>query len=167
VSPVRGSRPALPIAALCLLLMATPLALAQPTFKTWHPWQMDSLLVAWVLAQTRTPAPMFESVQRGSDIPADQALDTPDSPYRRTGQRTAFEEALRLSQWQHPCVPRLRDAVRVVELAAWLRPEFPEVEAFQEQLLKAIPKQAQPGGLEPAMAVIARFCQTPAKGLFN
>jgi len=132
--------------------------------QTWHPWQLDSVLVAWALTQSTSLPPVFESVPRNTPIPSERAIDTPDSPYRRTGQRTAFDEAVRLSQLQHPCVPRLREAVRVVELAAWRKPEFPSIDAFEARVLKAIPQQPMRGGLEAAMAEIDRYCHDAQTG---
>lgn len=127
--------------------------------QTWHPWQLDSVLVAWALSQGQESPPVFQSVPRGSAIEPEQAIDTPDSPYRRTGQRTAFEEAVRRHKLNHACVPRLRDAVRVVELAPWRKPEFPVVEEFEARVLRAIPDRPMRGGLEAAMAEVDRFCK--------
>lgn len=139
-------------------MLATPPAAAESVLRTWHPWQLDSVLVAWALTQVKSPPPTFESVARGTDIPAEHAIDTPDSPYRRTGQRTAFDEALRLTHLQHPCSARLREAVRVIELAPWRKTEFPAVEAFEARVLAALPAQPGRGGLERAMAEIDRYC---------
>ena len=129
-----------------------------PSLQTWHPWQLDSVLVAWALLQVRQPRPTFESVARGTPIAPDRAIDTPDSPYRRTGQRTAFEEAVRQAGVTHACIPRLREAVRVVELAAWRKPEHPAVEAFEARVLTATPAQPSRGGLDAALAVVDRYC---------
>jgi hypothetical protein len=127
--------------------------------QTWHPWQLDSVLVAWALAQASRQPIAFESVARGTAIPAGRAIDTPDSPYRRTGQRTAFEQAVRLTKLEHPCVPRLRDAVRVVELAAWRKTEFREVEEFEARVLRLTPAQPVRGGIEQALAEVERYCK--------
>ena len=132
---------------------------SETTLQTWHPWQLDSVLVAWALLQTQSPPPQFESLPRGQAIAPERAIDTPDSPYRRTGQRTAFEEAARRHGLVHPCAARLRDAVRVVELAPWRKPEFPWVEDFEARVLMAIPAQPQRGGLEPALAAVNLFCK--------
>jgi hypothetical protein len=148
------------LAALSLTVGLSPTAFAQSVavLQTWHPWQLDSVLVAWALAQAVKPTPVFESVARGTAIAPEQAIDTPDSPYRRTGQRTAFEEAVRRTGVVHPCVPRLRDAVRVVELAAWRKPEFPLVEAFEARVLHAVPAQPARGGLKAAFDEVDRYC---------
>ena len=139
--------------------LALPTAGADEALQTWHPWQLDSVLVAWALTQAKTPPPAFESITRGTLIPPERAIDTPDSPYRRTGHRTAFEEAVRLNKVNHLCVPRLRDAVRVVELAAWRKPEYPAVEEFEARVLKLIPAQPMRGGLDAALAEVDRYCR--------
>ena len=140
-------------------LSSTALHCAEITLKTWHPWQLDSVLVAWVLAQARTPAPLFESVPRGNAIPAVEAIDTPDSPYRRGGQWTAFEEATRIERFQHVCVPRLREAVRVVELASWRKPEYPKIEEFEARIVRSLPAHPAKGGLDAAFAEVDQFCR--------
>lgn len=139
--------------------LALPTAGADEALQTWHPWQLDSVLVVWALAQGAATPPVFESIVRGTPIPRERAIDTPDSPYRRTGQRTAFEEAVRHHKLGHPCVPKLRDAVRVVELAPWRKPEFPAVEEFEVRVLKAIPTQPIYGGLDAALAEVDRYCR--------
>jgi hypothetical protein len=139
--------------------LATPVVGANDALQTWHPWQLDSVLVAWALMQAKSPPPEFESVTRGLAIAPERAIDTPDSPYRRTGQRTAFDEAVRLTGAKHVCVPRLREAVRVVELAPWRKPEFPAVEEFEARVLKVLPRQPARGGLEAAMHEIERYCR--------
>jgi hypothetical protein len=139
--------------------LAARAAASDVVLQTWHPWQLDSVLVAWALTQARSPAPAFESITRGAPIAAERGIDTPDSPYRRTGQRTAFEEAVRLNHVNHPCVHRLRDAVRVVELAAWRKPEFPAVEEFEARVLKVIPARPMRGGLDAALAEVDRYCR--------
>jgi hypothetical protein len=148
----------LAVLSLCAGL-AVPAAGEQSVLQTWHPWQLDSVLVAWALTQARSPAPVFESITRGAPITPERGIDTPDSPYRRTGHRTAFEEAVRLNKVNHPCVARLRDAVRVVELAAWRKPEFPGVEEFEARVLKVIPHRPARGGLEAALAEVDRYCK--------
>jgi hypothetical protein len=48
--------------------------------------------------------------------------------------------------------------VRVVELAAWRKPEYPAVEEFEARVLKVIPQRPTAGGLEAAMAEVERYC---------
>lgn len=148
------------VIVLGLLAASRPAFAAGRVMQTWHPWQLDSVLVVWALSQAPQREPLVvESVERGTPIPPERAIDTPDSPYRRTGQRTAFEEAVRREGVAHPCVPRLREAVRVVELAPWRKPEFPVGEAFEARLLRAIPERPMRGGLDAALAEVDRFCR--------
>lgn len=145
-------------AAALVLAGAVAPAAAQPRLGTWHPWQLDAVLVAWAVRQV-APATVFESVPKGDPIDAEIALDTPDARYRRSGQRTAFDEAVRHLALAHPCLPRLQEAARVVELAAWRKPEYPRVEAFEAAVLKVTPAAPMRGGLEAAFAQIDRYCQ--------
>jgi hypothetical protein len=151
----------------CLVSVVQTTLANDRALQTWHPWQLDSVLVAWVLSQAQplgssgagSAPPVFESVPRGAPIPVERAIDTPDSPYRRTAQRTAFEEAVRLTGFKHNCFAVLRDAVRVVELAPWRKPEFPTVEEFEARVLRAIPQQPRQGGLEAALTEVDRYCK--------
>ncbi len=155
------------LAILLSTVLLAQTAAANPPLQTWHPWQLDSVLVAWALTQartqTQTQVPEFESVERGQHLAPERAIDTPDATYRRTGQRTAFETAVHQEKLTHPCVAHLRDAVRVVELAAWRKPEHPGVEAFEARLLKTLPTQPARGGLQLAFAEIERYCQEAKK----
>ncbi len=133
---------------------------AERLMQTWHPWQMDSVLVVWALTQVPRAQPLVvESVVRGTPIPPEQAIDTPESPYRRNGRRTAFEEAVRQTGVSHPCLPRLHEAVRVVELASWRKPEYPAVEAFEARLRRLIPSQPMRGGLDAALEEVEKYCK--------
>ncbi len=141
------------------MAVLAPAAAQVPTLQTWHPWQLDSVLVAWALSRSQKPPPVFESVRRGAPIEPDRAIDTPDSRFRRNGHRTAFEEALRHTGLEHPCALKLREAIRIVELAAWRKPEFPLVEAFEVRVLRAVPAGPTLGGLERAFAEVDRYCE--------
>jgi hypothetical protein len=138
-------------------------ASGERSFATWAPWQPDSLLVAWVLKRHVFPNAQFEALNNGTPIPSDSALDTPDSPYRRSGMRTAFEEALRLNNIDTDCSRRLRPIIRTLELASWRKSEYPEAEAFESGLQPLLPMMPGKGGLEAAFAYVDRFCASSVK----
>lgn len=150
---------------LCVLLPCLTAAAPGPhVYATWTPWQADSVLAAWALQRYVHPEARFESLPRGTLIPADRALDTPDSPYRRSGLRTAFEEVLRVHRVpQDSCIEKLRPIVRLLELAAWRKAEMPEAERFETELSALLPVPPTQGALEDAFAYIDRFCAS-AKG---
>lgn len=143
------------------LLTWAPAVVKAEGYATWHPWQLDSALVLWALQKSTGHGVQIESLPRDTATSARPGviwIDTPDAPYRRTGQRTAFEEAVRKLGLQHPCVDKLREAVRVVEFAGWRKPDYPTIETFETRVLNAVPKQAAKGGMEPALAVIDSYC---------
>jgi hypothetical protein len=151
----------LPLCALLPCLAAAADVPSQRTYATWTPWQADSVLAAWALQRYVHPEAQFESLPRGTPIPADTALDTPDSPYRRSGVRTAFEEVLRLHRVpQDPCIEKLRPIVRLLELAAWRKAEMPDAEQFETELSALLPVSPTKGGLERALEYVDRFCAT-------
>lgn len=143
------------------LLFISGLAAAEttaPLYVTWHPWQVDSVLAAWALKRFVFMEAGFASVPKGTPIAAGQALDIPDSAYRRNGLRTAYEEVLRLHHLVAPCAERLRPIARVLELAQWRKSEYPEAENFEAGLLPLLPTQPTGDGLTPAFAYIDQFC---------
>lgn len=127
-------------------------------YVTWHPWQADSVLAAWALKRYVAQNAEFESVPNGTPIALEQALDTPDSPYRRNALRTAYEEALRIHRIESQCAERMRPIVRVLELVQWRKAEHPEAESFEAGLLPLLPQQPSRGGLTAAFAYIDQFC---------
>jgi hypothetical protein len=127
-------------------------------YTTWAPWQADSVLAAWALKRFVDPDAQFESAAGGTRLPADRALDTPDSPYRRTAARTAFEEVVRLHKLDFACIERLRPIIRVLELARWRKSESPQAEGFESALSQRLPREPGRGGLEPAFSYIDSFC---------
>jgi hypothetical protein len=131
---------------------------AERVYTTWAPWQVDSALAAWAIKRYVDPGAQFESVVTGTRLAADRALDTPDSVYRRTAARTAFEEVVRVHGLEFNCAARLRRIVRVLELVRWRKAENPEAEAFELALNERLPRTPQRGGLEAAFAYIESFC---------
>jgi hypothetical protein len=128
------------------------------TYVTWAPWQVDSVLVAWVIKRFVEHDVEFEAVAPGTTVASDVALDAPTSRYRRNARRTAFEEAARVLRVESQCIEALRPINRVLELAAWRKSEFPEAEAFELGLTRLLPSGPAKGGLEQAFAFIDAFC---------
>jgi hypothetical protein len=129
-------------------------------YTTWAPWQADSVVAAWTLKRYVDPGAQFEAVASGTRLPADRALDTPDSAYRRSGARTAFEEVVRVHKLEFACLERLRPIIRVLELARWRKSESPQAESFESALNQRLPREPGRGGLESAFAYVDSFCAT-------
>lgn len=149
---------------ICLLLVVSSgLCRAETkTYATWLPWQVDSVVAAWVLKRYVHTDALFESVPRGTDIPPERALDTPTSPYRRNGRQTAFDETLRIHKLDFACSEKLGPIVRMLELAPWRKSENPEAEKFEIELNRLMPQGPSKGGLEAAFAYIDQYCGSPA-----
>lgn len=128
------------------------------SYSTWVPWQVDSVAAAWVLKRYVQPDAKFSSVPRGTSLPTAMALDTPDSPYRRSGRMTAFEQALRLHKVDVSCRGDLKKVVRLLELAPWRKMENPAAEKFEHDLNLLLPAGPTAGGLEAAFNYIDNYC---------
>lgn len=133
------------------------------TYATWLPWQVDSVVAAWALKRYVEPKAQFESVPRGTVLPAERALDTPASPYRRNGRQTAFDETIRINKIRVPCAERLAPIVRVLELAPWRKAENAEAEKFEIELNRLMPQGPAKGGLDAAFSYIDQFCAEKGK----
>lgn len=133
----------------------------QKTFTTWLPWQVDSVVAAWVLKRYVHPDALFESAPRGTDIPSERALDTPASPYRRNGRQTAFDETMRIHKLRFACADKLAPIVRMLELAPWRKSENPEAEKFELELNRLMPQGSTKGGLDSAFSYIDQYCGNP------
>lgn len=133
-------------------------AFGQKKFSTWAPWQTDSVAAAWALKRYVYPDAVFASVPKGTPLSEDEALDTPDSPYRRNGRQTAFDETLRINGIRLECSEKLGKIIRLLELAPWRKAENPEAEKFESELNRLIPLEPLPGELDAAFAYIDQFC---------
>jgi hypothetical protein len=127
-------------------------------YTTWAPWQADSALAAWALKRFVDPKAEFEAVTAGIRLPPHRALDTPDSAYRRSAARTAFEEVVRLHNLEFNCLGRIRPIIRLLELVRWRKSENPEAEVFEAALSQRLPSGPGRGGLEAAFSYIDAFC---------
>lgn len=153
--------------ALCLsLLTASGVCYGESgTYSTWVPWQVDSVVAAWVLKRYVHADAIFESVPRGTSLSPERALDTPASLYRRNGRQTAFDETLRINKLRFACADKLGPIVRMLELAPWRKSENPGAEKFESELNRLMPQGTTKGGLEAAFGYIDRFCgNTEVKG---
>lgn len=144
----------------CVLVLAasTSCRAETRTYATWIPWQVDSVVAAWVLKRYVEPGAVFESVPRGTPLPPERALDTPNSPYRRNGRQTAFDETLRINKVRFACADKLGPIVRMLELAPWRKSENPDAEKFELELNRLMPQGPARGGLEAAFAYIDQYC---------
>jgi len=148
---------------LCLSVAVTSgISSAEPrTYSAWVPWQVDSVVTAWLLKRYVHPGALFENVPRGTILSPERALDTPASPYRRSGRHTAFEETLRIHKIHIACADKLGPIVRMLELASWRKSENPEAEKFELELNRLMPQGPAKGGLDAAFSYIDQYCGNP------
>lgn len=146
------------VAGFCLAsaVSAAPATYAA-TYATWLPWEADSVATAWVLKRHVAPEARFVALPKGADLEGAEGIDVPGSPYRRSGRRAAFDEALRLNGIDTPCTRQLQPMIRLLELAKWRKSSMPEAQAFEAGLVPLLP---QSPGEEPTAAFdyIDRFC---------
>jgi hypothetical protein len=127
-------------------------------YGTWVPWEIDSVLVAWAIKRYVDVGSEFIALERGTSIPVEKSIDTPDSYYRRTGMTSAFEGAVHRHGLSSECLDSLVSISRVLELTPWRKSEDENASDFEIQIMPYVPRVPQKGGLEKAFEVIDQYC---------
>ena len=149
------------IAFFCLILSNT--ALGQEYTLAW-PLETDSVLVAWLVHNHIDPEAVFtlHSPRPESAKPA-TAINTADSPFRRSFRFTAFDEATRIHHLESPCISRLKPMVRLLEMTPWRKSEYPDALQFERKLSNRLPTNPDHLAFADAFAFIDSYCrQSPA-----
>ena len=76
-------------------------------YKTYSQWEVDAIMVAWLIHSYVEKDSEFMLVEKGSYIDKDYAINTPNSKFRRGAKETAFESALRQLRIGNSCTDKL------------------------------------------------------------
>ncbi len=110
------------------------------------PWEIDSTLAAWAIKRHVHPEAEFAALARGTDIPPETSVDVPNSPYRRSGTETAFDEVVRIHKIDSSCAKKIRPIVRLLELVPWRKTGNKEAEDFEHGLRPLLPQNPVKAG---------------------
>lgn len=122
------------IAYLFLSFMFSP-SLNASVYKTYSQWEVDAVLVAWLINRHVDSDSEFIVVEKGTFIDKEYAINTPSSKFRRSAKETAFESALRQFKISNACSDKLIPIIRVVELAPWRKSEYLYVLNFENDVV--------------------------------
>lgn len=128
-------------------------------YRTWAPWEIDSVLAAWAIKTYVNKDAQFVSIPRGTSVKSKFSIDIPpDSPYLRSAKQTAFEAVLRIHHIADDCTEKIKPIVRLLELAKWRKSESTLAQDFEIGLKPLLPVEPTEGNLQKAFEYIDRFC---------
>jgi len=131
------------------------------TYKTYYPWESDSVLVAWVIKKFADPKAKFVSVDKKKEkIGKENSINTSNSKLRRTARFTAFEMALKdYKVKESACTNRLKKIIRVLEMTPWKKHEYEEILTFEEGFISLFPKRIEDDNLTKLFEYIDNSCK--------
>lgn len=109
-------------------------------YKTYSQWEVDAVFVAWLINRHVDKQSEFIIVKKGTFIEKKYAINTPKSRFRRGGQETAFESALRQLNISTRCSDKLIPIIRILELAPWRKSEYLYVLNFENDVVNILEK---------------------------
>ena len=125
------------------------------TYKTYAQWEVDAVAVAWLIQKYIDKEANFEIVKKETPIQAEQAVNTPNSRFRRTAKETAFESALRYYKIDSSCTKKIVPLVRVIEMAPWRKSEDMRVLNFEKDVVTKLQEE----GIFAVFEYIDHFCE--------
>lgn len=129
-------------------------------YKTDRLWEIDSVLVAWLIKEHVDKEAIFSSIPRGERIEKKFSINTPYSPLRRNARYTAFDAAIRIYKVDSQCIDKIRPIIRVLEITPWRKHEYLEALKFEKALVPLLPSEPGEGNLEDAFSYINTFCNS-------
>ena len=146
-----------------LILLVTSLVYLSPlhatVYQTQSRWEVDAVLVAWLINRHVETDSEFILVEKGTLIDAMHAINTPNSRFRRSAQETAFESALRQFNIHNSCSDVLTPMIRLIELAPWRMNEHSHAKMFERDILALSETQ----DISAAFEYIDSYCQNDKK----
>ena len=100
-----------------IVLLTITLSFSQ-TYKTYYPWESDSVLVAWTIDKFVDKNASFISVDKKKEkINKKNAINSSTSNLRRTARFTAFEMTLHYYKIKsNGCTNALKRLIRILEM---------------------------------------------------
>ncbi len=142
----------------CLSLLGVAEKGFSAHYKTDRPWEIDSVLVAWLIKHYVDKDAVFSSVPRGEHIKKEFSINTPYSPLRRSARCSAFDAGVRIYKVKSQCVEKIRPLIRLLEITSWRKHEYPEALKFEQGLMPLIPLDPGIENLEKAFLYIDSYC---------
>ena len=127
-------------------------------YKSYVPWETDSIFVAWLIKRYVDKNAVFSTVPKPQKIDKEYAINTSNSKMRRSSRFTAFEAAVRIYNINDLCIDKLKPVIRILEMTPWRKHEDMNSFRFEEGIVKLFPKESGIQSLEKAFTYIDKYC---------
>ena len=143
-----------------IALLTITLSFSQ-TYKTYYPWESDSVLVAWTIDRFVDNNATFIAVDKKKEkIAKKNSINSSNSDLRRTARFTAFEMALHHYKIKsNGCIDELKRVIRVLEMTPWKKQEFEDIVTFEEKFVALFPKEIEDNNLTKVFEYIDNYCK--------
>jgi len=131
-------------------------------YKSYYPWESDSILVAWVIDKFVDKNASFIAVDKKEEKLStnENTINTSNSKLRRTARFTAFEMAVKYYNIKEDrCINRLKKIIRVLEMTPWKKEEYEDIVKFEERFVALFPKEIKDNNLSRAFKYLDNFCK--------
>lgn len=144
-----------------IILLILQTAISANSYKTYYPWESDSVLVAWVIDKFADTNASFIAVdKRKEKIGKKNSINSSNSKLRRTARFTAFEMALNhYKVKEDKCIGELKRVIRVLEMTPWKKHEYLKALKFEEDFVPLFPTNMGESKLKKPFEMIDRFCK--------
>jgi hypothetical protein len=142
------------------LVLSISLAYAEGGhYKSYVPWETDSIFVAWLIKRYVDKDAVFSTIQKPEKIEKEYAINTSNSSMRRSSRFTAFEAAARIHNINNECIEKLRPIIRVLEMTPWRKHEDMRSFRFEEGIVPLFPAESGEQSLEDVFNYIDKYCE--------
>ncbi len=144
---------------LVFLLLVNLLYAEGRHYKSYVPWETDSILVAWLIKRYVDKDATFATVKKPTKIEKEYAINTSYSDMRRSSRFTAFEAAARIYKLDNVCIDKLKPIIRVLEMTPWRKHEDMRSFRFEEEIVPLFPTESGEQSLDDVFNYIDKYCE--------
>ena len=142
-----------------IILTSTLLLAGGDHYKSYMPWETDSIFVAWLIKRHVDKDAVFSAIKKPQKIEKKFAINTSYSDMRRSSRFTAFEAAARIHNVSNECVDKLRPIIRVLEMTPWRKHEDMRSFRFELGIVPLFPEKSGQQSLEDVFNYIDKYCE--------
>jgi len=128
-------------------------------YKSYVPWETDSVFVAWLIKRHVDKNAVFSTVPKSEKIEKEFAINTSYSEMRRSSRFTAFEATARIYKLDNKCIDKLKPIIRVLEMTPWRKHEDMRSFRFEVGFVPLFPKEDGKQSLQSAFDYIDKYCE--------
>jgi len=128
-------------------------------YKSYIPWETDSVFSAWLIKRYVDENATFSTVPKSQKIKKQFAINTSYSNMRRSARFTAFEATARIYKLDNKCIDRLKPIIRVLEMTPWRKHEDMHSFRFEVGFVPLFPKEDGEQSLQSAFDYIDKYCE--------